>query len=83
MKDLIRKSLLFGIGVLDITREKAEIAVNELVKRGALSTSEGRQVVAEVLKESAKTRKRIEAMVKKEAKQLLKRAKKKVRKIKK
>ena len=81
--DIIRKSLLFGVGVLDITREKAEKAVNELVKRGALSTQEGRKVVADVMKESKKTQKRIRAMVEKEAKRLLKATKKVTKKRKK
>ena len=76
MKDVIRKSLLFGIGVLDITRENAEKVVNAMVKRGTLSTKEGREVVRDVLMESKKTQKKIQALVEKKVKQLLKTAKK-------
>ncbi|WP_448589209.1 hypothetical protein [Thermodesulfobium sp.] len=38
--DLISKALLMGLGVVDITREKAERLIDDLVKRGEVASEE-------------------------------------------
>jgi polyhydroxyalkanoate synthesis regulator phasin len=49
MEELWRKAKLFGLGVLDFTREKVEAVVADMVKRGELSEQETPQAVAELL----------------------------------
>jgi polyhydroxyalkanoate synthesis regulator phasin len=49
MEDLWRKAKLFGLGVLDFTREKVEAVVADMVKRGELSEQETPQAVAELM----------------------------------
>jgi polyhydroxyalkanoate synthesis regulator phasin len=49
MEELWRKAKLFGLGVLDFTREKVEAVVADMVKRGELSEQETPQAVAELM----------------------------------
>jgi polyhydroxyalkanoate synthesis repressor PhaR len=48
--DFFKKSLLFGLGVFDLTKEKAEKLVDEMIKRGEMSQSDKAKAVKELLK---------------------------------
>jgi polyhydroxyalkanoate synthesis repressor PhaR len=48
--DFFKKSVLFGLGVFDLTREKAEKIVDEMIKRGEMSKSDKAKAVKELLK---------------------------------
>jgi len=48
--DFFKKSVLFGLGVFDLTREKAEKIVDEMIKRGEMSQSDKAKAVKELLK---------------------------------
>jgi len=48
--DFFKKSVLFGLGVFDLTKEKAEKMVDEMVKRGEMSQSDKAKAVKELLK---------------------------------
>ena len=72
MRDLIRKSFLLGLGAASLTKAKAEKIVKELAKKGSVGTKEGRQLVNSVLAEANKERKRIQALVQKEANRIAK-----------
>lgn len=48
--DIFKKSLLFGLGVFDLTKEKAEKLVDEMVKRGEMNQSDKAKAVKEILK---------------------------------
>lgn len=50
MADIFEKTLLAGLGLFDLTREKAEKLANELIKRGELSQSDKAKAVKEILK---------------------------------
>lgn len=50
MADIFEKTLLAGLGLFDLTKEKAEKMVNELIKRGELSQSDKAKVVKEIVK---------------------------------
>lgn len=50
MADIFEKTLLAGLGLFDLTKEKAEKMVNELIQRGELSQSEKAKAVKEMLK---------------------------------
>ena len=54
MDDLVRKALLFGVGVTVITKEKAEKVVKELQKKQKISPQEGKKMVREIMKQSEK-----------------------------
>jgi len=48
--DFFKKSVLFGVGLFDLTREKAEKIVDEMIKRGEMSQSDKAKAVKELLK---------------------------------
>lgn len=48
--DFFKKSVLFGLGLFDLTKEKAERLVDEMVKRGEMSQSDKAKAVKELLK---------------------------------
>ena len=52
MEELWRKAKLFGLGVLDFTKEKVEAMVEDMVKRGEISESETPQAVAELMEKA-------------------------------
>jgi polyhydroxyalkanoate synthesis regulator phasin len=49
MEDLWRKAKLFSLGLVDFTREKVEVLVDDMVKRGELTEQETPQAVAELM----------------------------------
>ena len=48
--DFFKKSVLFGLGVFDLTKEKAENLVDEMIKRGEMTQSDKAKAVKELLK---------------------------------
>jgi polyhydroxyalkanoate synthesis repressor PhaR len=48
--DFFKKSVLFGLGVFDLTKEKAEKIVDEMIKRGEMTQSDKAKAVKELLK---------------------------------
>ncbi|MHB9095207.1 MAG: phasin family protein [Eubacteriales bacterium] len=49
MKKLLKRSLLFGLGALSLTREKAEKLVRELVEKGEVTSDEATEFVNELV----------------------------------
>jgi polyhydroxyalkanoate synthesis regulator phasin len=62
MEDLWRKTLNFGLGVLDFTKEKVEALVAEMVKRGELTQQQVPQAIQEITARAKETQ---EALVEK------------------
>lgn len=50
--DIIKKAMFFGLGLLSLTKEKAEEFVDDLIKRGELSRKEKFKMVDKLLKEA-------------------------------
>jgi polyhydroxyalkanoate synthesis regulator phasin len=50
--DIIRKTVLLGLGVISLTKEKAEGMVDELVKRGEVASHDRYKAVDGLLKEA-------------------------------
>jgi polyhydroxyalkanoate synthesis repressor PhaR len=48
--DIFKKTVMFGLGVFDLTREKAESIVDEMIKRGEMSQSDKAKAVKELMK---------------------------------
>ncbi len=63
MKDFVRKTLLSGIGVMTLAKEKIEAAVGELVEKGEMSEREGRDLLEELKHRSEETRKHLEEKI--------------------
>jgi polyhydroxyalkanoate synthesis regulator phasin len=57
MKDFLRKTWSFGLGLLDFTKEKVEDLVDEMVKRGELSQQESPQVVEQIMAKAEEAQK--------------------------
>ncbi len=49
MKDFLRKTWFFGLGLVDFTKEKVEAVVEEMVNRGEVSQQEFPQAVEELM----------------------------------
>lgn len=50
MLDSVKKGFLASLGVVALTREKLEQAVDDLVSRGELSAEQGRKVVETIVR---------------------------------
>ena len=87
MRDLIKKSLLIGLGAASLTKEKIDEIMDEFVKKKAITTKDGKMLAREVLKELARGRKRLENLgrlesgLRKKAKGLEKRGRKTAKSI--
>ena len=63
MFDLIKKTMLIGIGLAAMTKEKAEELAKELIEKGELSEKEGKELVDEMLKKSEQAGKDLETKI--------------------
>ncbi|HPC73832.1 MAG TPA: phasin family protein [Syntrophales bacterium] len=60
MQDWMKKMMLFGVGLAALTREKTEEFVKELVKKGELSETEGKQLIHDLVEKSKKVTRDLE-----------------------
>ena len=72
MDNLIKKTILTGLGVISLTKEKAEKLVNGLIKEGEVSKGEGSKLVKELLEKAEDSKKIIEKQVEKTVHSMLK-----------
>ncbi len=63
MFDLIKKTMLTGIGLAAMTKDKVEGLAKELIEKGELSEKEGKKLVDEMLKKSEQAGKDMEAKI--------------------
>jgi polyhydroxyalkanoate synthesis regulator phasin len=70
MKQLIKKAFLLGLGAASLTKAQAEKRIKALVKKGAISTKDGREMLRKALVEANKERKRIQEFSKAEVKRI-------------
>ncbi|MDD2900859.1 MAG: hypothetical protein PHU44_00320 [Syntrophales bacterium] len=64
MQDFLKKAWLFGVGIFDFTKEKAEALVSEMVKRGEVSQQESPQAVEQILDKAQEMQKALFEKVK-------------------
>jgi len=50
--DFVKKSMLIGMGLATLTREKVEQTINELIEKGEMSEKEGKEAVDDLMKKS-------------------------------
>lgn len=72
MLDLIKKSMLTGIGLALKTWDEVEDMAKELQKRGEMSESEGRSFVEDLQQRYTETQEKLEKRVEKTVKDFLK-----------
>jgi len=59
MKDLVKKSLLIGLGAASLTKSKAEKIIKGFVKKKAITAKDAKAVLNAVIKEAEKQRSRL------------------------
>jgi polyhydroxyalkanoate synthesis regulator phasin len=64
MEDLFKKVLYTGVGLVSVTAEKLQEAVDKLVSENKLSREEGRKVVDDLIKETETKREEFEGQIK-------------------
>ena len=74
MFDLIRKTMLTGIGLALRTKDEVEDLAKSFVKGGKMSEKEGRKFVQDVMNRYEETRKSLEERVEASVKAFLKKA---------
>ena len=63
MFDIIKKSMLTGVGLAAMTRYKVEELARELIAMGDLSEKEGKELIVELQKKSKQARKDLETKI--------------------
>ncbi|ABZ85043.1 hypothetical protein HM1_2495 [Heliomicrobium modesticaldum Ice1] len=66
MLDIVRKALLAGLGAVTLTKERAEVIVEELVKKGEMSKEEAAKIIEELLEKSKEQREVVSETIKSE-----------------
>ncbi|MCK4653338.1 MAG: phasin family protein [Candidatus Cloacimonetes bacterium] len=65
MFDLLKKTMLTGIGIASMTKDKIEELGKKISKESKLTEEEGKKMVNDLLKQSEKAREDLEAQVQK------------------
>ncbi|MBW3015437.1 hypothetical protein KY330_03380 [Candidatus Woesearchaeota archaeon] len=73
-RDLIKKTVLVGIGFGALTKEKAEKAIARLQNEGYMNVAEGKKLASNIIAEAKKAEKKVMSMVDVEVKKALKKA---------
>ncbi|MBU0457032.1 MAG: hypothetical protein ABH824_06270 [Nanoarchaeota archaeon] len=71
-EQLIKQSLLIGVGMAAFAQEKFEKLAKELIRKGNLNKTEGKKLVKKIYQETEKTGKNISSVIESELKRLLK-----------
>ena len=72
MFDIIKKTMLTGVGLVAITKDKIEELARDLAKKGKLSEKEGKKLVDDLLKKSEKAKEDLEKDIEKVVKNTMK-----------
>jgi len=65
MLDIARKTILLGIGLASMTRDKIEEAAKKIAEEDKLSKEEGRKLAEDLLKQSDEAKKNLKDQVEK------------------
>jgi len=71
MKDLAKKGLFLGLGLLVMTKEQVEKAVDELVKKGKISADESKKMVNRLIEAGEKEREHLDEALRERVKKIL------------
>jgi len=73
MKDFVKKSMLFSVGLAMATKEKIETVVDDMIARGEMSEKEGRETVHALVEKSDEVKKELLEKVEKMVQDTLRR----------
>ncbi|AZR74241.1 hypothetical protein BBF96_13035 [Anoxybacter fermentans] len=71
MLDLLKKTVLIGIGIASMTKDKIEELAKKIAEESKLSEEEGKKLVEDLLRQSDEARKHLESQVEKLVKNVL------------
>jgi polyhydroxyalkanoate synthesis regulator phasin len=74
MPDIVKKTLLAGIGLALKTWDEVEDIAKELVEKGKMSENDGKKFLNDLQKRYEETQRKLEARVEKTVKEFLKKA---------
>lgn len=69
--DIIRKAMLMGLGLISLTREKAEAFADELIRRGELAREEKFKMVDNLLKEAQQQKEELTVKIKENVQKII------------
>ena len=72
MFDLIKKTMLTGVGLASMTKDKLEAIAKEIAEKEKLSEKEGRDLVNDLLKKAEETKNAMEKHIEKLVKDVMK-----------
>jgi polyhydroxyalkanoate synthesis regulator phasin len=72
MFDLIKKTILAGVGFAALTKDKVEQLAKEYIEKGEMTEKQGRELVDEFMKKSEQARKDIETKLEDTVQKVLK-----------
>jgi polyhydroxyalkanoate synthesis regulator phasin len=65
MFDLIKKTILTGVGLAAMTKDKVEELAKELTEKGEITEKEGKELIDDLLKRSEQAKKDLETKIEK------------------
>jgi polyhydroxyalkanoate synthesis regulator phasin len=75
MLEFLKKTLWIGAGLAVVTAEKIEAAVKEIVDRGDITETEGKELIDDLIEKSKKAKKDLGERVEKAVRETLQRLK--------
>jgi len=72
MLDITRKMLLASLGAVELTREKMESIIQELIKKGEISKEEGTGLIEEILRRGKESEKALRSKIETEITRMMK-----------
>lgn len=72
MKDLIRKGLALGLGLAVVSREQIEKFVDEMVKKGEVTSTESKDLIRELVEKGEAEKKEMNSRIHDQLEKLLK-----------
>ena len=63
MTDFIKNSVLFGLGLITITKEKAQSIAKELIKKGEMAEGESEKFVKDLMSKANETANEVETKI--------------------
>jgi len=72
MKDLLKKGLALGLGLAVVSKEQIEKLVDELVKKGEVSTAESKELIHELFEKGEAEKKELNSRIREQFEKLLK-----------
>ncbi|PKM42663.1 MAG: polyhydroxyalkanoate synthesis regulator [Firmicutes bacterium HGW-Firmicutes-8] len=71
MKEFIKRSLFLGIGLVAASREQVEKIVDDMVKKGEISSTESKELLNDLISKGEDEQKRLSNMVKDQIREVL------------